>query len=253
MARAMRSVLWRGVGFALVLELMLVPALLYFPDFERNIKQLRAMAPLPVLRGIVDTLEQGGVFAYSTGQHFFKGCNTLGTAAAVLLAAGAVAGESHRGTLEIWLARPLSRRRILTERWLQGALALVLPVFASTATIPWLLERVGHTLPYGPLFLCATQQCALLLAIYAFTFFLSTMSRAPLGISFAVLFFTIFQFAVYLVERVTHWSIFRLSDVERFLAIQKGEALEVRYSAPLAAITVGLFVAAHVAFARRTP
>jgi ABC-type transport system involved in multi-copper enzyme maturation permease subunit len=61
------------------------------------------------------------VFAYVTGQHFFKGCNTLGTAAAVLLAVGAVAGEAHRGTLEIWLARPLSRRRILSERWVQGA------------------------------------------------------------------------------------------------------------------------------------
>ena len=253
MGRALRSILWRAVAFFVVLEAMLIPAILYWPDFQKNVKQLRAMAPLPVLRSIVDTLEEGGVFAYVTGQHFFKGCNTLGTAAAVLLACGAVAGESHRGTLEIWLARPVSRLRMLTERYVQGALGVTLPVIATTLTIPMLLEQVGTTLPLRPLLLSAVQESALLLAIYSIVFFLSTRARSPMGIAFGMLAFTIFQFAIYLVERLTHWSIFRLTDVERFLYIQKYGTFDWAAFVPLVAISAAFYVASVISFRYRTP
>lgn len=253
MGRALHSTFWRGIGFLVVLELMLVPAVLYFPEFQKHANSLKAMAPIPVLRNVIDTLEQGGVFAYVTGQHFFKGCNTLGTAAAVLLACGAVAGEVHRGTFEIFLARPLSRRRILTERWLEGAAAVCLPVVLSTLTIPWLCTLVGHTVAYGPLLLCAVQQCAVLLAVYGVTFFLSTRARAPMGIAFVMLFLTVFQFAVYLVERITHFSLFRLTDVERFLYIQRENSFEAWAILPPLAITLVSFAASLVSFERRTP
>lgn len=253
MGRALHSTFWRAVGFFVVLELMLVPAVLYFPEFQKHTSSLKAMAPIPVLRNVIDTLEQGGVFAYVTGQHFFKGCNTLGTAAAVLLACGAVAGEVHRGTFEIFLARPLSRRRILTERWLEGAAAVCIPVVLSTLTIPWLCSLVGHTVPYLPLLLCAVQQCAVLLAVYAVTFLLSTRARAPMGIAFAMLFFTVFQFAAYLVERITHLSLFRLADVERFLYIQRELGFESWALLPPLGITLLAFLASLASFERRTP
>jgi ABC-2 type transport system permease protein len=253
MGRALRSTLVRALGFFLVLEAMLIPAVVWWPEFAKNVKQLRAMAPLPVMRDLVDQLEQGGVFAYVTGQHFFKGCNTLGTAAAVLMAVGAVAGEAHRGTLEIWLARPLSRTRILTERFVAGALGVAVPVVATTLTIPFLLEYVGTRLDLAPLLLSAVHESLLLVAIYAIAFFLSTISRAPLGIAFGMLFFTIFQFAIYLVEKLTHWSIFRLADVERFLDIQKTGTFDLRVVSPLAAAVIAAYIASLIAFRRRTP
>jgi ABC-type transport system involved in multi-copper enzyme maturation permease subunit len=75
-------------------------------------------------------------------QHFFKGCNALGGMVAVIFAMNAVAAEAQRGTLEIWLARPLSRRRLLLERWAAGAIWLSLPVFRPL-TIPFLAEAGG--------------------------------------------------------------------------------------------------------------
>lgn len=253
MARALSSMLWRAVGFFVVLEVMLIPAILYWPDFQKHIGKFRAMAPLPVMRGIIDTLETGGAFAYVTGQHFFKGCNTLGVAAAVLMSVGAVAGEAHRGTLEIWLARPLSRWRLLTERYVQGALAVCVPVFATTLTIPLLAEHVGAKLPYGPLLWSALHTNLLLLAIYSVGFFFSTLSRAPLSIAFGLLFLMILQFALYLVEKATHYSLFRLTDVERFLEIQKRGGLDLRIAAPLVLFSAALYIASLKAFARRTP
>ena len=101
---------------------------------------------MPFLKGknLVGLLEVTGVEGYVIAQHFFKGCMVLGIPAAVLFSMGAVAGEVHRGSLEIWLARPLSRNRILVERWVQGALAVVIPVFATSLTIPWLLSFVDE-------------------------------------------------------------------------------------------------------------
>jgi hypothetical protein len=224
MGRPVRTLALFALGYALVLELLLVGAILWWPDFEKNVPALRAMAPMKVLKTVVSELEAGGVFAYVAGQQYFKACNTLGTAAAVLFAVGAVAGEAHRGTLELWLARPYSRARILAERFSVGALALLIPVFATSATIPWLAGFVDEELSLGPLLLCSAHESCLLLAIYAFTFLLSSLGSNPTKIALGVLLVTTFEFAIYMIERVTHWSLYRLSDVPDFMPSSPREA-----------------------------
>jgi len=248
-----RSALWRGLFLALVLELMLVPAILYWPSFEANVGKLRALTPLPVLKQLVTTLEEGGVFAYVAGQHFFKGANVLGAVAAVLFAMGAVAGEAHRGTLEILLARPVSRRRILSERYVQGALALVLPLLLTTLTIPWLLSFVHEPGSLPPYLLAALHEGIFLLAIYSVAFCWSSFGRRPMAIATGMLFLTILQFAIYLVERVTHWSVIRLVDIEVLMRIHAQRSLDLAVVGPLLAVSAAAFVVAQLAFARRVP
>ncbi len=248
-----RGALWRGLFLALVLELMLVPAILYWPQFEQNVGKLRSLTPLPVLKQLVGSLEAGGVFAYVAGQHFFKGCNVLGAIAAVLFALGAVAGEAHRGTLELWLSRPLSRRRILSERYLQGALALVLPLFATTLTIPWLLAFVDEPGTLEPYLLAAAHQGAFLLAIYSAAFCWSAFGRRPMVIAVGMLFVVILQFALYLVERATHWSLVRLSDIEVLMRIHGQRELDPSIVLPLLGFSALAFVVSLAAFERRVP
>ena len=248
-----RSALWRGLFLGLVLELMLVPAILYWPSFEQNVGKLRAMTPLPVLKQLVTSLEEGGVFAYVAGQHFFKGANVLGAVAAVLFAMGAVAGEAHRGTLEILLARPVSRRRILTERYVQGALALTLPLLLTTLTIPWLLTFVDEPGGLRPYMLAALHESIFLLAIYSLSFCWSSLGRRPMAIATGMLFLTILQFALYLVERVTHWSAIRLVDIEVLMRIYGQRSLDLAIIGPLLGVSAVAFLVAQIAFARRVP
>lgn len=248
-----RSAIWRGLFLGIVLELMLVPAVLYWPSFEQNVGRLRSLTPLPVLKQLVTNLEAGGVFAYVAGQHFFKGANVLGAVAAVLFAMGAVAGEAHRGTLEILLARPVSRRRILTERYLQGALALVVPLLLTTLTIPWLLRMVHEPGTLPPYLLAAVHESLFLLAIYSVAFCWSCIGRRPMLIATGMLFLTILQFAVYLVERATHWSLIRMVDIEVLMRIQGTRRLDPTLVGPLIAVSVLCFVVAQLAFARRVP
>jgi ABC-type transport system involved in multi-copper enzyme maturation permease subunit len=248
-----RGALWRGLFLALVLELMLVPAVLYWPQFEVNVGKLKSMTPLPVLKQLVGSLEAGGVFAYVAGQHFFKGCNVLGAVAAVLFAMGAVAGEAHRGTLEIWLARPVSRARLLSERWLQGALALCLPVIATTLTIPPLLAHIEIEARLAPYLWSALHECLFLTCIYSATFLCSCVGRRPLVIAMGMLFLTILQFAIYLIEHATHWSLIRLADIEVLMRIQARLGLEPRLVAAMLGFTVVCFALSQAAFRRRVP
>ena len=246
--------LWGMVAWFVVLELLLAAAILFWPSFEENIGPLRALAgPFEVGREIFDRLEQGGVEAYVHGQHFFKGCNAVGSLTAVVFAMGAVAGEAQRGTLELILARPLSRRRILLERWIAGAVAVALPVFATSLTIPWLLQFVDETMRLGPLMLASAQQSALLLAIYSATFLLSCVSSRPMVLGFGMMLFVLFEFGIYIVKFVTHASIFRLADIGVFARIGSTQSLDWRLTGPLLAWIASMLWLSLAAFARRVP
>ena len=247
------GLVFSALAYTLVLELMLVPAVFYWPDFEENVEALRLVAPIPALRDMIDEIERGGAFAYVVGQQFFKAGNTIGTIAAVLFAVGAVAGEAYRGTLEIWLARPRSRTRLLTERYLAGAAAMALPIFLTSATVPWLGERIDEYFELRPLLLCAAHQCCLLLLIYSVTFLFSCLGSNPIKITLAALFVTAFEFALYFVKVATHWSFYRLTDMRDFLEIELTGRLDWSLCGPLLASCAVLFGASLLAFRRRVP
>jgi len=243
-----------ALAYTVLLTFMVATAVIYWPWFEQNIQAVRDFtAPIPVLRTMVGDLEEAGFVGYVVGQHFFKGCSTLGTAAAVLFAAGAVAGEAHRGTLEIWIGRPFSRLRILSQRYAAGALGSVVPVFASTLTIPWFAAHVDEEIALVPLLWCAAHQSLFLLAIYSLTFLLSALGTNPTRIALSVLFFTTLEFALYMVGNVTHYSLFRLSDIDEYMRAYDHSRLDAHVALPLALASMLTFAGAWLAFRRRVP
>jgi len=251
--RQTRSALFAMLGYTAALQLMLSAAILYWPAFRENTGALKVLAgPIPMLKDMIVQLEDKGSVAYVLSQHFFKGCNVLGVAAATLFAVGAVAGEAHRGTLEIFLMRPVTRRRLLTERFVSGALQVIVPIFLTTLTIPLLLARVDEVGSLGRYLLAGVHQSLFLLCLYALAFFLSTMGRTPLKLAFGVLIFAIFNFSMYMVKTVTHYSLFRLADIQTFLDVyEKGPnwGLWAIFAGTIAL----LFGASLFVFERRVP
>lgn len=253
LTRQTKSAVLATTGYFVALELMLIAACLYWPQFRDNTAALKVFAaPVPVLGDMVSQLEEKGVMAYVIGQHFFKGCSVLGVAAATLFAAGAVAGEAHRGTLEIFLARPVSRVRLLTERYLLGAVQLCLPIFLTSLTVPYLLTFVNETAEIAPLMLCSLHESLFLLVLYSGTFLISTFGRMPLKITFVVLIFAIFNFAIYMVKKATHYSLFRKSDIDVLLDVYDNGPNWGLWTV-FVLLSVGFFVASQVVFQRRVP
>ena len=112
MSREVKGYLLFSALYAVILEVLLVLAIIWWPSFEGNTAALKRLAaPLPMLAQQLDLIDLIGVPAYVVAQQYFKACNTLGATAAVLFAMGAIAGEAQRGTLEIWISRPVSRLR----------------------------------------------------------------------------------------------------------------------------------------------
>jgi hypothetical protein len=253
MSRSVRHYLFAGFGFFLLLEAMLVAAILYWPNFRDNVDAVKALAPTQFLRELVDGMGKEGALAYVNAQHFFKGCNTMGIAASVLFAINVVAGEVHRGTLEILLARPLSRNRILLEKWFCGLAAVILPVFLTTLTVPWLLSLVDETAPLNLMLLCALHQSLFLALIYTITFLLSCLLSKPVNIAFGMLFLTTFEFAIYLVKDLTHWSIFRVVDIDDYAAIVHTGRLPLTYTVCMSLGILLLLGGSLIAFRRRIP
>ncbi len=234
MLRELRTVAWRTLGYFVVLEAMLAAAVLYWPKFRDNVPAILRLVPGKVMGGLFASMTQRGADGYVILQHFFKGCHLVGGAAAVLFAAGAVAGEAHRGTLEIWLALPVSRMRMLAERYGAGLLAVVLPILATSASIPWLLARVGETSRLSPWLLGAVHESVFLAAIYSATFLVSALSSRPTTIAFGAILVLVLEFALYLVMEATHASLYRLADVEDFTRIFESGSLDPRVLLPLA-------------------
>ena len=136
MLRGLKSYLLYSFGFFLVLETAIAAAIYWWPTFEDNAQNIINIASrIPVLGGLATTVKEKGVSAYVYGQQY--SVRRLGTAACVLFAAPAVAGEVHRGTMEMWLARPVSRFRLFTERWV-GFVAIAVPVILSSLSIAWM-------------------------------------------------------------------------------------------------------------------
>ncbi len=254
MLRTVRGYLAYGAGLFIVLALMIAGAIYWWPSFAENVSKLKVFAaPMPMLGDMLNQIERGGVAAYVVGQHFFKAGNTVGVGAAILFAAGAVAGEAHRGTLEVWLARPVSRARLLSERFFGGLALTTLPVFLTSALVPWMLGWVDESMEFGDLMRCSAHCAALLGAIYGLTFLWSAASSEPMRIIFVTLMFCVFQFAMYMVKTATDWSLFRTADIEVYMEVVLFDRLDWRYVGPMVAVIAGSYLGALRVFARRVP
>jgi ABC-type transport system involved in multi-copper enzyme maturation permease subunit len=243
-----------AVLFFLLLEGNLVLSLLFYPDFRDHMPVWAKIAPLQAVKELLQTIEEAGFLAYLVAQQFFKAVNSLGTAAATLFAMGAVSREVENRTIEILVSRPFSRRRILASKFLVGAFALVLPVLVSSASAVPLaraIPGIGETVPAGPILLAGAHASLFLLAIYAATFLGSTIASDATRVAFLVLGVSTLSFALYLVNQVTHYSMYRLSDVPTYLRILRSGALPIGTDLALVGVTAALFLASDRVFGRR--
>ena len=151
------------------------------------------------------------------------------------------------------LARPITRTRLLLERWALGGLAIALPVMLTTATIPPLLASIDEEVALLPLFYCALHETLLLLSIFSIAFLASTVGQRPVKIAVVLLFFFTLQFALYFVEHVTYWSVFRLADLFDFQKIFNLGRLDWTHMAVFLIVIGGCLAASLRAFQRRVP
>ena len=251
LAKAIRDNLWKSIACAALLEIHLVIAVVYFPDFEENIEAIKKLVPFEAFKKTIEAAATRGFDGYLALQHFFKAANTFGTFAAVFFGMGAVAGEVERHTIEFLLSRPYSRTRILATKYVVGALGLVLPLLVVSLTAIPLARLVDEPVTARHVLL-QTAHCSLfLLTLYSLTFALSAwMSDAP-RVAFCVLGIAVVEFSLTVVKEAARWSIYRLADMNVLVEILKDKGLPWGLDLGLASASAALFAVALLRFQRR--
>ena len=162
--KAMRDQRWMVLGFGVGSALMAAMVLAIYPSYSEALDDFELPPALQAIVGDVD-------FATATGfvsAEFFSWIPVLFVVYGIIQGTGALAGEESSGTIDLLLAQPISRARLLVEK----TLAIVVGAVAIAAlTLP------GFVLAYYPMEIDVSLGGLLA----------ATMAMVPLTLAFAAL------------------------------------------------------------------
>jgi ABC-2 type transport system permease protein len=157
-----RSLLWWGLGLAGLVAMMVsvYPTVRANPDLNKLVQQYpEALKAFISFGGEVDYTSGPG---YLGSELFSFMIPLLFLVAAIGAGARAIAGEEEKGTLDLLLANPVSRRRVLLEKL--GALVLELLALGAVLWISLLIGSSAATMKVSAANLGAGAAAATLLA-----------------------------------------------------------------------------------------
>lgn len=219
----LRENLYIALGYTFIMQVALVAAVLYWPQFRDNLPTIGKLVPFEPLQELVDKMEDYGYWPYFCVQQFFKGNSLFGLAAAALMGSGLVAREADQGTAEYLLSRPISRTRILLTRWAVGAVLLTVPVFL-TSWVGWLLGPYieEDTIPLSAVMWGSAYMSLFLIMLFNITIWLSARSEHQLKPGVLLVGIMLFQFALYLVKEVGNYTMFAMVDTDSLMPLLYG-------------------------------
>ncbi|MBX3464450.1 MAG: ABC transporter permease subunit [Planctomycetes bacterium] len=234
-----REVRVMALAYLLILELLCVPVLLLWPEIYGDLQRSTLMRNLGIDflkrigEGVSNKSEQVAYLNWCAVMLFFRSTNLVGVAAAVLLGTGLFAREREAQTFEFLLARPVSRPRILWQKFWPCALAVTLPIYAVSWSAVYWSHRLELELPLGPLLLASTHAAAFVLMFLALTTWLSVRCRVQAHVAAWVGALAVVQIGIYLTQRIRPYSLFRLADFDWYGPILSGNTTARQMFDPL--------------------
>lgn len=212
------------IGYTLLLEILLIPAVLLYPELRNHHETIARMIPMKMLRDMFESMGdlEAGYLNYMAAQMFFKGTNFVGLAGAILLTTGMIARERENRTLEFLLARPLGRTKILLSKFFVIATSLVVPIFVTSWSALPLSKIIGESLDFWHLTIASIHASAFVLLFASLTCLCSVLGRTQAQTAFWVGGFTVLQAAIYLIQEIRVASVFQLSDWSTYGPVMVG-------------------------------
>ncbi|MCH2135203.1 MAG: ABC transporter permease [Phycisphaerales bacterium] len=246
----LREIWWIMVGYLIILEGAMIAAILYWPQFRDNIPAIAKLVPFQALQDLLAQVEHAGYWPYFAIQHWFKGCSLFGVAAIAFMGSGLIAREADQRTAEFLLSRPVSRRRILLTRFAVLGLAVVAPVYITSITAIWISPAVDEYIGWGETLIASSWMSLFLLMLCGLCTLLSALSTNQFRAGALLVGFILVNFAVYLVQSLDRFSLFKTIDVWAFMEIHLGKTPWFMMGL-FATITLVQFAAADLVFRRR--
>lgn len=214
--------------YLVVMELLLLPAIILWPDLKIIGDRLGPILSLTKILGksvFTDVIQAVGNYGdYYALQAYFKGANICGAAAAVLVGTGLIARERESLTLEFLVTRPISRSRILFEKFAIAAIGLTIPVFLVTwSGIPlsaWLVDEELHFLAVT---LAAWHNSIFIVCMLALTTLCSVIFRLQAHVAAVAGVIIVSQVTLFFIQTARKFSLYQLSDIDVYAPIIDGE------------------------------
>jgi len=162
------------VAFTVLMSAGSVIQVLFWPNLEKMMPAMVEAMP-EFLRGIFGSIATEGFFFWIITQQFIKNIGVFGSALAILLGASALAREMENGTMELLLAQPISRARVLAEKFVFNAAVLALPVLVSTMIVYPTAMVIGERIDPLSLLIASLYCYSVLVVVFAFTFALGAV------------------------------------------------------------------------------
>lgn len=224
-----REIRWMALAYLLILELLCIPVLLWWPDLYPELQRSTLFRNLPfgefarrIGQGITSDDQDIAYRSWIALMLFLRSCNLVGIAAAVLLGTGSFARERENQTFEWLLSRPVARGAILWQKVWPAAVCLVVPMFAVNASALYWSSVIGEHLPVYELFLATTHASAFALAFLLLTTWVSVQLRVQAHVAAIVGAFAVLQLGFYLTQRIRPYTLFRLVDFDWYGPILAG-------------------------------
>ena len=248
-AKTWREIRLMTLVYAVILELMLVPAILLWPDVQPVVGTIGALFPMhdirEMFRAMASADRDAAYTAYAAVQLFFKGTNVVGVAAAVVFGPGMIARERENQTLEFLLARPVSRGRLLWSKFLVTALAITVPIFVTSWTAIPISTTIDEKLGFWPVTLAAFHASVFAITILAFTCLFSIKLRTQVHVAAAIGGLLILNLGMFFIPIVRVASVFRATDFYVYGPVMAGN---VGFAGLFWSTTVWLLLAAVAAW-----
>jgi ABC-type transport system involved in multi-copper enzyme maturation permease subunit len=222
MRQYFRDLWWIALGYFVLLEGAMVAAILYWPQFRDNIPAIAKLVPFQALQDLIEHMHQSGYWPYFAVQHWFKGCSLFGVAAIAFMGSGIIAREADQRTAEFLLSRPISRRQVLLSRFTVLALATCIPVYVTSLSAIWISASVGEYMSVNEILLSATYMSCFLIMMCGLVTMLSAMSTNQFRAGTILIGIVLLNFAIYLVQSIDMYSLFKTIDVWAFMDIHMG-------------------------------
>lgn len=224
--KTFREMRWMALTYMAVLEAMLVPAILLWPNLRPDIAAVGRMLPFDAFKRMFEAIgssDSAAAFSsYFAVQIFFKGVNIIGLSGAVLFGTSLIARERETHTLEFLLARPVSRSRVLAAKYLVAAALITVPIFlTSWSAIFWAAE-IDESISFAYTTMACVHASAFVLSILSLTTICSVVARTQMHAAFAIGVFIVVQATIYFIQEVRVASVFRLSDFDVYGPILAG-------------------------------
>jgi ABC-type transport system involved in multi-copper enzyme maturation permease subunit len=223
-----RETRFLALAYLLILEGLTIPVLLLWPEIYSDLQRSSLLTQLGIDflkrigEGVSNRDENVAYLNWCAVMLFFRGANLVGTAAAVLFGTGLFARERENQTFEFLLARPVSRTRLLWQKYWPAAVCVVTPLFVVNASAILWSRVIDLDLPKWELFLASVHAAVFALCFLTATTWVSILLRVQAHTAAVVGAFAVVQIGVYLTQRIRQYSLFHLADFEWYGPILAG-------------------------------